>query len=147
MKKLITLLFLAAFTVTVSAQNAVAKMEFKTDEIDYGTIQKGSDGLRVFEFTNTGNAPLVITKINSSSGCTVPEWPKEPIAPGKTGKIQVKYDTTRVGPIRKTITVLSNSDTPTKVLKIKGTLLKPADKKYFLKPRMMRGFFIEYFLK
>lgn len=124
MKKLITLLFLAAFTVTVSAQNAVAKMEFKTDEIDYGTIQKGSDGLRVFEFTNTGNAPLVITKINSSCGCTVPEWPKEPIAPGKTGKIQVKYDTTRVGPIRKTITVLSNSDTPTKVLKIKGTLIE-----------------------
>ena len=123
MKKLITLLFLAAFTVTVSAQNAVAKMEFKTDEIDYGTIQKGSDGLRVFEFTNTGNAPLVITKINSSCGCTVPEWPKEPIAPGKTGKIQVKYDTTRVGPIRKTITVLSNSDTPTKVLKIKGTII------------------------
>ena len=124
MKKLITLLFLAAFTVTVSAQNAVAKMEFKTDEIDYGTIQKGSDGLRVFEFTNTGNAPLVITKINSSCGCTVPEWPKEPIAPGKTGKIQVKYDTTRVGPIRKTITVLSNSDTPTKVLKIKGTIIE-----------------------
>lgn len=76
MKKLITLLFLAAFTVTVSAQNAVAKMEFKTDEIDYGTIQKGSDGLRVFEFTNTGNAPLVITKINSSCGCTVPEMAK-----------------------------------------------------------------------
>ena len=99
-------------------------MEFKTDEIDYGTIQKGSDGLRVFEFTNTGNAPLVITKINSSCGCTVPEWPKEPIAPGKTGKIQVKYDTTRVGPIRKTITVLSNSDTPTKVLKIKGTIIE-----------------------
>ena len=109
MKKLITLLFLAAFTVTVSAQNAVAKMEFKSDEI---------------EFTNTGNAPLVITKINSSCGCTVPEWPKEPIAPGKTGKIQVKYDTTRVGPIRKTITVLSNSDTPTKVLKIKGTIIE-----------------------
>ena len=72
----------------------------------------------------TGNAPLVITKINSSCGCTVPEWPKEPIAPGKTGKIQVKYDTTRVGPIRKTITVLSNSDTPTKVLKIKGTIIE-----------------------
>lgn len=78
----------------------------------------------MFEFTNTGNAPLVITKINSSCGCTVPEWPKEPIAPGKTGKIQVKYDTTRVGPIRKTITVLSNSDTPTKVLKIKGTIIE-----------------------
>lgn len=72
MKKLITLLFLCSiYPVTVSAQNAVAKMEFKTDEIDYGTIQKGSDGLRVFEFTNTGNAPLVITKINSSCGCTV----------------------------------------------------------------------------
>lgn len=66
----------------------------------------------------------MITKINSSCGCTVPEWPKEPIAPGKTGKIQVKYDTTRVGPIRKTITVLSNSDTPTKVLKIKGTIIE-----------------------
>lgn len=89
----------------------------------------------------------MITKINSSCGCTVPEWPKEPIAPGKTGKIQVKYDTTRVGPIRKTITVLSNSDTPTKVLKLKEPLLKPADKKVLFKTSHERGFFIEYFLK
>ena len=88
--------------------------------MDYGVIEKGSDGIRVFEFTNTGTAPLIISKVSSSCGCTIPKKPEEAILPGKTGEIQVKYDTKRVGPIRKAITVISNADTPTKVLKIKG---------------------------
>ena len=58
--------------------------------------------------------------MSSSCGCTIPKKPEDPILPGKTGEIQVKYDTNRVGPIRKAITVISNADTPTKVLKIKG---------------------------
>ncbi|WNH13274.1 DUF1573 domain-containing protein [Thalassobellus suaedae] len=123
MKHLITILFIGLISFSLNAQEKVAKIEFKSDTIDYGTIEKGSDGKRVFEFTNTGKAPLIISKVTSSCGCTIPKWSKEPILPGKTGEIQVKYDTNRVNPIRKTITVISNADTPTVALKIKGLVV------------------------
>ncbi|MEN8790235.1 MAG: DUF1573 domain-containing protein [Flavobacteriaceae bacterium] len=127
MKKAILLLFVGLLALSVSAQET-AQIEFKAETIDYGVIEKGSDGVRVFEFTNTGTAPLIITKVSSSCGCTIPKKPEDPIAPGDTGEIQVKYDTNRVGPIRKAVTVISNATTPTKVLKIKGEV-KAADGK------------------
>lgn len=120
MKKIVLVLFVGLLGLSLTAQDTTAKIEFKSETVDYGEIAKGSDGIRVFEFTNTGNAPLIISKVSSSCGCTIPKKPEEPIMPGKTGEIQVKYDTNRVGPIRKAITVISNADTPTKVLKIKG---------------------------
>jgi len=123
MKRGILLLFVGLFALSVSAQDKTAKIEFKAETIDYGEIEKGSDGVRVFEFTNNGDVPLVISDVKSSCGCTIPKKPDAPIMPGDTGEIQVKYDTNRVGPIRKAITVTSNADTPTKVLKIKGTVL------------------------
>lgn len=126
MKQLITILFIGFFGFSVIAQDKVAKIEFKTAEIDYGTIEKGADGVRVFEFTNTGNAPLIISNVKSSCGCTVPKWPRAAILPGDSGEIQVKYDTNRVNPIRKTITVTSNADTPTVALKIKGEVIDPS---------------------
>ncbi len=122
MKRVILLLFVGLVTLSVSAQEKTAKIEFKSETIDYGEIAKGSDGVRVFEFTNNGEAPLVISNVKSSCGCTIPKKPDAPIMPGETGEIQVKYDTNRVGPIRKAITVTSNADTPTKVLKIKGNV-------------------------
>ncbi|MEA1786864.1 DUF1573 domain-containing protein [Arenibacter sp. GZD96] len=120
MKKVILVLFVGLLGMQLSAQDKVAKIQFKTETVDYGEIAKGSDGVRVFQFTNTGSAPLIISNVTSSCGCTIPKKPEDPILPGKTGEIQVKYDTERVGPIRKAITVISNADTPTKVLKIKG---------------------------
>ena len=67
-----------------------AKIEFKTETINYGTVVKGEDsGIRYFEFTNTGDAPLLITNVRSSCGCTIPSFPKTPIAPGKSDKIEV----------------------------------------------------------
>jgi len=102
--------------------NAQAKIEFKAETIDYGEISKGSDGVRIFEFTNTGDQPLIISEVKSSCGCTVPKKPKDPVAPGASSVIEVKYDTKRVGPIRKTITVYSNADEPIKSLKIKGKI-------------------------
>ena len=120
MKKAVLLLFVGLLALSVSAQEKTAKIEFKTETVDYGEITKGSDGVRVFEFKNTGDAPLIISKVSSSCGCTIPKKPEGPIMPGASGEIQVKYDTNRVGPIRKAITVISNADTPTKVLKIKG---------------------------
>ena len=120
MKKLIIVALISLVGYTSSAQ---AKISFKNETVDYGKIVKGSDGVRVFEFTNTGDAELVITNVKSSCGCTVPKKPEEPIAPGASGSIEVKYDTNRVGPIRKTVTVYSNANEPIKALKIKGEVL------------------------
>jgi hypothetical protein len=124
MKKL---LFLTAFLlggIGVFAQGG-AKIEFlaKDNTIDYGTVSKESDnGIRTFEFRNTGDAPLIIRNVASTCGCTVPTKPTEAIAPGKTGKIDVKYNMA-AGPIRKTLTVESNATNVPEgmvVLKIKG---------------------------
>lgn len=123
MKKFFTILCIGLLGLTINAQSKVAKIEFKSDTVDYGTVEKGANGVRVFEFTNTGNAPLIISNVTSSCGCTIPKKPEGPILPGKTGEIEVKYDTNRVMPIRKTITVISNADTPTVALKIKGDVV------------------------
>ena len=124
MKNIITIfsLFLA-FSFNGFSQPAGPKIEFKSNVVDYGEIIKGSDGIRIFTFINSGDMPLEITKVYSSCGCTIPKKPEAPIALGETGEIQVKYDTNRVGPIRKTITVNSNAaGTPIVSLKIKGTV-------------------------
>lgn len=127
MKNIITLivfLFVSNFGFSQSG----AKIEFSASEntIDYGTISKTNDtGIRTFEFTNTGDAPLIITNVLSTCGCTVPTKPTEPIMPGKTGKIDVKYSM-NPGPIRKTITVESNAvnyDGGRVALKIKGEVI------------------------
>ncbi len=136
MKKLTILLFASLLGFTAYAQDSeevksetVAqetspKIEFKTEEIDYGTIKKGADGVRQFEFTNTGNDVLIISRVYSTCGCTVPKKPEAPIAPGESGVIEVKYDTKRVGPIRKTISVYSNAGKEPLPLKIKGTIVE-----------------------
>jgi hypothetical protein len=89
-------------------------------------VEKGKDdGIRIFEFTNTGNEPLLIRNAKSSCGCTVPEWPKEPIPPGGKGQIKVQYNM-NPGPISKTITIESNAiNKPNGMvpLRIKGTVI------------------------
>ena len=90
--------------------------------IDYGTITQNSNGLKIFSFTNTGNAPLIISEVKTSCGCTVPAYSKEAILPGDDGQIKIKYDTKRTGSFTKTITVLSNAVQSRKTLKIKGTV-------------------------
>lgn len=123
MKKLALIAILAFVGFNSAMAQKTAKMQFKSETIDYGEIKKGSDGVRVFEFTNTGDIDLVITNVTSSCGCTIPKKPDGPIKPGASGKIEVKYDTNRPGPIRKTVTVYSNAEEPTKALKIKGRVL------------------------
>jgi len=130
MKKLITTLAIFAFTsVAAFAQDAkepnpnnpnAPVITFREKVVDYGTIEKGAPGARVFTFTNTGKEPLIITQCQGSCGCTVPTCPKTPIAPGASGEIKVKYDTRRVGGFQKTITVRSNASNSVVVLKIKG---------------------------
>lgn len=124
MKKLL-LLFVAIIGFQGFAQDKKAKIEFKQVEIDYGKIKKNDDGTRIFEFTNTGDAPLIINKVKSSCGCTIPSKPSQPIMPGKSDKIVVKYNTHRVGPFRKTVTVYSNAMNNVVILKIKGKVVDP----------------------
>ncbi len=119
MKKLIAFVVFGFLSLATYAQ---AEMTFEETTIDYGTIEKGADGLRVFKFTNTGDQPLVISNVRSTCGCTVPSKPTEPVAPGETGEIEVKYNTKLVGPIRRTITVYSNAVEEVTPLKIKGNV-------------------------
>lgn len=122
----LSILFAAAaiFTGKASAQvDNGAKIEFKKDVHDYGNIKNGANGTYSFEFTNTGNAPLIISNAVGSCGCTIPTWPKEPIAPGAKESIVVKYDTKRAGEINRTVTITSNAvNEPSKVLRIKGNV-------------------------
>ncbi|MCP4120532.1 MAG: DUF1573 domain-containing protein [Bacteroidetes bacterium] len=85
------------------------KMEFESSQVTYGSIDQHSDPLRKFNFTNTGTEPLVITAAKGSCGCTVPSYPKEPILPGATGEIEVRYDTKRIGAFTKSITLTTNA--------------------------------------
>jgi hypothetical protein len=104
-----------------------AQLSIDKDVHDYGKIQKGADGNSFFTITNTGTAPLVVTNAKGSCGCTVPDWPREPIAPGKSATMKVTYATNRVGKINKSVTITSNADnTPVKVVKIAGEVLAAA---------------------
>ena len=99
-------------------------IQFNSLVHDYGNIYKNDNGVCTFEFKNTGKADLVLTNVSSSCGCTVPEWPKEPIPPGKTSSIKVSYNTSRVGPINKNVFVDSNASERV-TLTIKGNVSEP----------------------
>lgn len=115
MKKVFNQLMIVCFLivgagVSVSAQKAMGP-EFSSDNlvVDFGEVDATKDpGFRVFKFKNTGSEPLMITNAQGSCGCTVPEWPKEPIRPGAVGEIKIKYDIQRKGQINKTVTVTTN---------------------------------------
>jgi hypothetical protein len=100
------------------------EIQFNSLVHDYGNIYKNGNGVCTFEFKNTGKADLLLTNVSSSCGCTVPEWPKEPIAPGKTSSIKVSYNTSRVGPINKAVFVDSNAGERV-TLNIKGNVAEP----------------------
>lgn len=104
---------------------------FVKEQHDFGTISKGDNGTTEFSFKNTGKEPLIITDAKGSCGCTVPQWPKEPIKPGASASIKVTYDTKRVGAFTKTVTLTSNAKTPSKILTIKGVVNDVAEDEAF----------------
>ncbi|EAR12777.1 hypothetical protein PI23P_09125 [Polaribacter irgensii 23-P] len=111
-------LFLAVLLISISFN--AQEFQFETETIDYGKVEKASNGERTFVFTNIGDQPLIIDQIKSSCGCTVPKKPEAPIMPGEKGEIKVSYDTKRVGGFSKSITITSNAKNKIKIVKIKG---------------------------
>jgi len=132
MKKLLFVLFVGVLSINMNAQTKeeIKKdftgpiFQFENEVIDYGEIAQNSDGNRIFKFKNVGKSPIIITQVKGSCGCTVPTKPEEPIMPGQTGEIKVKYATNRIGPFSKTVTITSNAFETKKVLRIKGRVLE-----------------------
>jgi len=130
MKKHLLSLGLSLLTLGVFAQpnakpvgGSGPVIEVDKEFHDYGTIKKGANGECVFTVTNKGDAPLIITQCAGSCGCTVPKCETAPIMPGAKSAISVQYDTQRVGPINKSVTIHSNAtNTPSKIITIKGTI-------------------------
>lgn len=115
----------ASSTSTSMANADMPAMTFQETEIDYGIIEQNAEPYREFHFTNTGTAPLVIKNAKGSCGCTVPEWPKEPIPAGESNVIKVRYATNRIGKFSKTVTLTTNDEKGQHLLRIKGEVLKP----------------------
>lgn len=127
MKKIISALLLIAgfafggFAQETAADSAsMAVIKFDNQVFDFGKIPYASDGTHEFVFTNDGKAPLILTNVRATCGCTIPSWTREPIAPGKSDKVAVKYDTRRTGPFTKTVTVQSNASNSTVQITVKG---------------------------
>ncbi len=116
-------------TVTpAAAENKNApEMKFDIETYDFGTIKQGDKVTHDFEFVNSGKEPLIITEAHGSCGCTVPQWPKEPVAKGSKGTIHVEFNSTgKMGMQDKTVTITSNSKSGQKVLHLKGNVEAPA---------------------
>lgn len=137
-KVLLSLLVVFTFGATATAQQSGnikvkfpkeepksgAIMKLESEKVDYGTIDQHSEPLRVLKFKNTGTEPLVIKTARGSCGCTVPIWPKEPIAPGEESQIEVRYATNRVGKFSKKITITTNQSNTPVVIQVVGNVLK-----------------------
>jgi hypothetical protein len=106
-----------------------ANFKFEVEEVNFGTITQGDTVHRVFNFTNTGATPLIITEAHGSCGCTQPQYSKEPIKKGEKAKIEVTFNSTgKMGIQDKTITISSNAKGGQHVLHLKGTVEAPKTK-------------------
>jgi len=113
----------------VITEETAAKIELEETTFDFGKIKEGEAVTHVFKFKNTGKSPLSITNAKGSCGCTVPEWPKEPIAPNETGEINVKFDSKgKKGAQVKTVTLRANTIPNETIITIKGEV-EPAEVK------------------
>ena len=121
--------FLSINVISIEAKSAQPEKQdsiiFCQMEFDFGTIERGSDGTCEFEFVNKGQNPLILSNVRATCGCTVPQWPKEPIAPGKKGVVKVKYNTNILGAFNKSVTVHSNAANKMVILRLKGKVERP----------------------
>lgn len=108
-----------------TSNEKLPKIEFEETSFDFGTLHSGDEVSHEFTFTNSGDADLLISDARGSCGCTVPEFPKTPIAPGDKGKIRVTFHSAgQAGQVMKTVTVLANTVPNTRVLSISSEVIK-----------------------
>jgi hypothetical protein len=112
----------AAITEEIEKTTDGPMMTLESMEVSYGEIEQNSDPLRTVAFTNTGTEPLVISSARGSCGCTVPTYPKEPIMPGESSLIEIRYDTKRMGSINKTVKISTNDKVGTHVIRVTGKI-------------------------
>ncbi len=127
MKKYVLFTLFMLFGIMAYAQTAST---FKWSETahDFGKIEQNKPATHEFKITNTGKTALSIAGVTASCGCTVPEYTKEPIAPGKSGVVKATFNAAAVGPFNKSITVNIVGSTTAEVLTIKGEVLQKAQK-------------------
>lgn len=125
MKKLLILCaVILGFAFKASAQDdRKAEFKFVEEKHDFGKIPQGKPVSTVFEFTNVGQEPLVLTEVRPTCGCTIADYPKAPVKPGEKGLIKITYNAAVASPFNKTIVVNSNAKTPTKYLNIVGEVV------------------------
>ncbi len=113
----------AAAGETAPPPGPVTSIEYVETEFDFGEVEDGAKVQHVYKFKNTGNEPLMISNAKGSCGCTVPDWPHEPIPAGATGQINVEFNSSgkaSATPLEKRVTVTANTNPPQTFLTIKG---------------------------
>ena len=128
MKKLMLIFaVILGFAFTASAQdNEKAEFKFNEEKHDFGKVPQGTPVTTVFEFTNIGKEPLILTDVKPTCGCTIADYTKTPVKSGEKGIIKITYNAQVVAPFNKTIVVTSNAKTPTKYLNIVGEVVQKA---------------------
>jgi hypothetical protein len=119
--KIIILLVAVSFSIQGFAQEDEngPQIKFEEQQFDFGDVKQGEKLSHKFTFKNNGNEPLILNNVLTTCGCTVTEWPKDPIQPGKSGEIEVKFNTAgRMGKQNKVVTVISNAVSPQTRIKI-----------------------------
>ncbi|WP_420152291.1 DUF1573 domain-containing protein [Siphonobacter sp.] len=120
------LFFLLAFFLISAGAFAQGKIKVDSETKDFGKIAQGTPVTHEFTVTNTGKAPVVISNVTASCGCTTPKWSQAPILPGKTSKVSATYNAASVGPFNKQITVYSNAENSTITMFLKGEVQQKA---------------------
>jgi hypothetical protein len=136
MKRFLTIISVALLATLMSCSQSkeskdkkkAAEISFVEAEHDFGNIEQASEATYTFVFKNTGKGDLLISNVQTSCGCTIPDWTREPVEKKRSGAVKVHYNTSVAGSFHKTITVYSNAINSPVTLKIKGTVVPKYDK-------------------
>ena len=112
-------------SLAANGQTGIGRIEFTEGAFDFGQVKEGAIVEHVFTFNNTGTAPVILSRVSASCGCTTPSYTQTPILPGKSGEIKVSFNSDgQVGKQQKIVTVASNADNGVTTVQIKGEVLK-----------------------
>lgn len=123
MKKIFTVLFIfTAYIGFTSMDVAIGEFSFEKESHDFGKIEQGKPVSHEFKFSNKGDAPIIISEVKPTCGCSIADYTKKPVKPGESGVIKVVFNAEARGPFTKSFIIKSNTKTPVKNLTIKGTV-------------------------